>query len=68
MTFVVAGKRVEVATVSNQSTGFCPQPQSWNAVARALDGAGLPRPDDFTTSFEFRRCDRCGAVNLVKDD
>src|SRR5262245_52318542 len=31
----------EVAEVSNQSTGFCPEPESWPVVAAALDRAGL---------------------------
>ncbi|MFJ4646566.1 hypothetical protein ACIP6Q_23895 [Streptomyces bobili] len=30
--------------VSNQSTGYCPDPDSWPAVAAALDRAGIARP------------------------
>src|SRR6186997_241585 len=30
--FGVEGDRREVAEVSNQSTGFCPEPESWPAV------------------------------------
>jgi hypothetical protein len=29
----------------NQSTGFCPQPESWSAVATALDRADVPHPE-----------------------
>jgi len=28
MTFLVSGKVVEMAEVSNQSTGYCPEPES----------------------------------------
>jgi hypothetical protein len=57
-----------VEDISNQSTGFCPEPSSWPAVARALDSAGLRHPGEFTRAFEFRRCEACGELVLVKDD
>lgn len=56
-----------VAYVSNQSTGYCPDGQSWPAVAFALDQIGLVRPDGFTAVFEFRRCPDCAALNVVRD-
>jgi len=43
--------------VSNQSTGYCPDPDSWPAVAAALDRAGIARPDGFTHALVFRRCE-----------
>ena len=67
MTFAIADERVEVVAASNQSTGFCPQPTTWLVVAAALNKAGLPHPADFTARFDFRRCDQCGAINLVKE-
>jgi hypothetical protein len=42
-----------VSEVSNQSTGYCPDPSSWSAVAAALDRAGLDRPGGFTSKFVF---------------
>lgn len=63
----VAGDRVEVAEVSNQSAGFCPEPQSWPAVAAALDQTAVPHPGRFTTAITFRRCEACGERNVVKD-
>ncbi|MEZ4405396.1 MAG: hypothetical protein R3A52_02720 [Polyangiales bacterium] len=36
-------------------------------LADALDRAGVPRPAGFTHAVEFRRCERCGARNVVKD-
>lgn len=57
-----------VTQISNQSTGYCPEPTSWATVAPALDRAGLPVPDDFTDVFGFRRCPDCGQINIVKDD
>jgi hypothetical protein len=65
--FLVLSDRVEVAEASNQSTGFCPEPESWPAVAVALDRVGVPHPGRFTTEVVFRRCDKCGERNVVKD-
>src|SRR5262245_26937136 len=47
VTFRLAGDAVEVAAVSNQSTGYCPEPESWPAVAAALSAAGLEPPEGF---------------------
>ncbi len=57
----------EVREASNQSTGFCPEPESWPALAAALDRAGIPHPGRFTLAVVFRRCPRCGERNVVKD-
>jgi hypothetical protein len=62
------GGGVSVTDVSNQSTGYCPEPESWPAVARALDEAGIAHPGRFTYEVTFRRCPRCAERNLVKDD
>lgn len=67
MTFLVNGQEVEIAAVSNQSTGYCPEPESWAAVLVALDRAGLVSPAGFTLACNFRLCLRCGAKNLIKD-
>jgi len=53
---------------SNQSTGFCPEPSCWAALASALDRAAIPHPGRFTIAITFRRCPECGERNLVKDD
>jgi hypothetical protein len=60
-------RAAEVVEISNQSTGFCPEPESWPAVAAALDRAGLCHPGRFTREVIFRRCPACGQKNLVKD-
>jgi hypothetical protein len=57
-----------VSYVSNQSTGYCPDLDSWPAVASALDRAELPHPDSFTAGLVFRRCPDCGLCNVVRDD
>ena len=67
MTFLVSGKVVEMAEVSNQSTGYCPEPESWPAVAAALAAAGLSGLDRFSPSCVIRRCVLCDQKNLVKD-
>jgi hypothetical protein len=57
----------EVVEVSNQSTGFCPEPESWLAVQEALDRLGIPHPVRFTLEVVFRRCPRCGERSVVKE-
>lgn len=62
------GDRWRVAEVSNQSTGYCPEPSSWDAVARALDAIGAEHAGGFTHALVFRRCESCGERNIVKDE
>ena len=62
----LTARRVDGA--SNQSTGFCPEPSCWSALAAALDRAGVPHPGRFTIEVTFRKCPACGERNLVKDD
>jgi hypothetical protein len=64
ITFSADGSVVEV---TNQSTGFCPEPESWPAVASSLDAISVDRPDDFTTCVIFRLCPACNERNIVKD-
>ena len=59
--------RGEVVEVSNQSTGFCPEPASWVEVAASLERLGVPHPGRFTTAVTFRRCEACGERNTVND-
>ncbi|MCH8924343.1 MAG: hypothetical protein IIA67_14485 [Planctomycetes bacterium] len=56
-----------VSDVTNQSTGFCPEPESWQSVADALDRIPVDRPDDFTLCIVFRLCPKCNERNIVKD-
>ncbi|MBP3957219.1 hypothetical protein J8F10_18310 [Gemmata sp. G18] len=64
--FAVHGDAVTVTRISNQSTGYCPEPESWADVVGALRGAGLGPTDGFDPRCEFRRCPKCAALNLVK--
>jgi hypothetical protein len=66
VTLALGGASVEVVAVSNQSTGFCPEPESFPAVAAALLGAGVVPPVGFDPACTFRRCLRCGSICLVK--
>ncbi len=68
MTFRVTGVGVEVGEVTNQSTGYCPEPESWPAVEAALANAGIELPAGFTHAFTFRRCPDCNALALVKEE
>jgi hypothetical protein len=67
MTFVADGSGWRVGAVTNQSTGYCPDPDCWPAVAGALDRLGVPHPGDFTDKAVFRRCPACGERNIVRD-
>ena len=68
MTFVPAGSGWHVVEVTNQSTGYCPDPDSWPAVGRALDRLAVQHPGDFTDKVVFRRCPTCGERNIVRED
>ena len=46
------GDAVEVVEVSNQSTGFRPEPGSWPAVAAALDRIGVGHLGRYTIEVE----------------
>jgi hypothetical protein len=56
-----------VVSVSNQSTGYCPDVACWPSVAAALDRLGAARPAGFTAEILFRRCAGCGEINVVRD-
>jgi hypothetical protein len=66
--FQLNGSVVHVAEITNQSTGYCPEPDCWPVVAAVLDRLKIPRPDFFSVAFVFRRCEACGATNLVKEE
>jgi hypothetical protein len=67
MTFAVEPNGIRVTWVTNQSTGYGPEPDSWPAVQAALTRTGLVAPEGFSQEFLFRRCPRCGSVNLIKE-
>lgn len=67
ITFVISAANVEIEAVSNQSTGYCPEPESWPAVSTALLNAGFEPLIGFALSCIFRLCPRCGIRNLVKE-
>ena len=68
ITFEVDKDELEIIAISNQSTGYCPEPASWNSVAIALKDTKIPYPDDFTAKYTFRKCDKCGQKNIIKDE
>ncbi|MFI5898234.1 hypothetical protein ACIA5D_49965 [Actinoplanes sp. NPDC051513] len=67
MTFSYDGGDRRVLHVTNQSTGYCPDPDCWTAVGTALDDLGLPHPGDFSAKLVFRRCPTCGERNIIRD-
>lgn len=67
ITFDLDARPARVVSVSNQSLGYCPEPESWLSVAKALQTVGIPAPGKFTAEFIFRLCDACGTANVVRD-
>ena len=67
MTFTVRPRGISVVWGTNQSTGYCPEPDSWSAVEAALVQAGIDAPAGFSQEFHFRRCPHCGCINLIKE-
>ena len=65
--FSLEGNSVVVEEVSNLSTGYCPEPESWDAVSKALNRLGARHPGRFTTEIVFRLCLRCGERKVVKN-
>lgn len=61
------GGKVSVFFVTNHSTGYCPEPESWLAVADALEKAGTEHSSGFTYAFLFRRCEICRQTSIVKE-
>jgi hypothetical protein len=60
-------RAVRASEITNQSTGYCPPPESFAAVARALDALNVAHEGAFTVNFVFRRCPRCQSINVVKE-
>lgn len=64
---IMIDDELRVTAISNQSTGFCPEPESWNSVKAVLDQIGLSHPGQFTSAVIFRKCPKCKERNIVKD-
>ncbi|WP_405523048.1 hypothetical protein [Streptomyces canus] len=67
MGFARAAGRWAVGEVTNHSTGYCPDLDSWHAVGHALDRAGVEHPGRFTHEVVFRRCGECGERSIVRE-
>jgi hypothetical protein len=67
MTFVAYQQQVTIVGITNQSTGYCPEPESWSAIESVLLATNIPYPAAFTAVFHFRRCEMCATTNIVKD-
>jgi hypothetical protein len=68
ITFAIHKHQIRVSEITNQSTGYCPEPESWAAVAHTLATIGIEYPPGFTSLFIFRRCQGCGTINIVKEN
>jgi hypothetical protein len=68
LTFHFTGTDVSVCGATNQSTGYCPEPESWPAVQAALRAANIQSPSSFEPAFHFRYCEVCDSINIIKED
>jgi hypothetical protein len=60
--------RWTVTECTNQSTGYCPEPSCFAALAMALDALEIARPASWTHAFVIRRCAACTQIQVIKDD
>ena len=67
ITFSFDQKEVYVSEISNQSTGYCPKPISWEIVEIVLNNIKIDHPKYFTRAYEFRYCENCQTKNLIKE-
>lgn len=63
----MTGQSLTLIEASNQSTGFCPDVDCWADLAAALSFDAITLPPRLTRPIHFRRCPKCGEVNLVKE-
>jgi hypothetical protein len=68
VTFRIDNNHIEIPYITNQSTGFCPEPRSWTAVDKALKKTDINYPNNFSVNFVFRLCTNCNTINIVKED
>jgi hypothetical protein len=66
--FTLLGSTPSIYRITNQSTGYCPEPDSWKSVEVALSKTGIEFPYGFEPPFEFRRCTGCGTLAIVKEE
>lgn len=59
---------ISAARVTNQSTGYCTEPESFPAVAQSLSMVGIDCPSEYDPAFTFRYCHPCQNVCIIKDD
>lgn len=61
-------KNVETTYITNQSTGYCPEPASWEAVNLSLKNTDISYPNHFSVKFNFRICSHCKTINIIKEN
>ena len=59
---------VSVIEISNESTGYCPKPDSWEVIELVFNRLKIAHPKYFTSAFEFRLCEYCLTKNLIKEE
>lgn len=68
ITFLEDDAVCSIERVTNQSTGYCPDPSSWKALEPVLRAIGLSFPSYFTPAFDFRRCPKCLQLCMFKEN
>ncbi|AFM06300.1 hypothetical protein Fleli_3998 [Bernardetia litoralis DSM 6794] len=68
ISFLIEKKdKISINEISNQSTGYCPKPESWKYVEKVLSKIEIEYPNYFTLAFDFRLCTNCQTINLIKE-
>lgn len=68
ITLCKSQKEIFISEITNQSTGYCPEPSSWQSVLVALEKIAIGHPTGFTEAYEFRYCVDCHNIQLIKDE
>jgi hypothetical protein len=68
VTLCKSRNEIFISEITNQSTGYCPEPSSWQSVLIALERIDVAHPAGFTQAYEFRYCVHCHNIQIIKDE
>ena len=67
--YIAKRNKIQIDSITNQSTGYCPHATSWKSVKIALEKVfDTNIPDGFDPEFIFSYCSQCQTRQIVKDE
>lgn len=66
MSFEIHKREVHITSLSNLSTGFCPEPEYLEQVLALVASLQVDLSTCDVHFFEFRRCQECQSTNVIK--